>query len=152
MKLYKLLNKKHINLNMVSTNKKDALKELLSLITTDEKVGDVLLDTLMKREEMGSTGIGKGIAIPHGRSLMVNELVLAVGRSEEGIKYDAIDNKPVFFMFLIIAPPQDPGNQYLVTLGRVAIICQELLKNNQYKKPSNPDEFISLIQTIEEKL
>lgn len=151
MNLYSLLKPERINLNLASRKKADVLAELVSSIRKNENT-DLLVLTLLKREELGSTGIGKGVAIPHGRSLVVDKLELVVGRSEAGVTFDAIDKKPVYLFFLIVAPPQDPGNQYLITLGCVAVICQELLKRKQYEKPATPEEFIALIKEIEGKL
>jgi mannitol/fructose-specific phosphotransferase system IIA component (Ntr-type) len=68
------------------------------------------------------------------------------------VDFNAIDKKPVHLFFLIVAPPQDPGNQYLITLGRVAVVCQELLKKKQYEKPETAEEFIELVKEIEGKL
>jgi PTS system nitrogen regulatory IIA component len=148
VKLYSLLKPDRINLNLAARKKPEALRELVDLIHK-EKDSDLLVSTLLKREELGSTGIGKGVAIPHGRSLVVENLELAVARSKAGVEYNAIDKKPVNLFFLIVAPPQDPGNQYLITLGRVAVVCQELLKKKQYEKPETPEEFIKLVEEIE---
>ena len=87
---------------------------------------ELIVSTLLKREELGSTGIGKGIAIPHCRSLAVDKLEIAVGRTTKPINFNAIDKKPVSLIFLIIAPPQDPGNQYLITLGKIDQIAKEI--------------------------
>ena len=148
MKLYSLLKPDRINLNMAARKKADALRELVDLIHK-EKDSDLLVSTLLKREELGSTGIGKGVAIPHGRSLVVENLEIVVARSKTGVEFNAIDKKPVNLFFLIVAPPQDPGNQYLITLGRVAVVCQELLKKKLYEKPETPEEFIKLVEEIE---
>ncbi len=136
---------------MESKKKPEVLRELASLITKGEEL-DALLETLLKREELGSTGIGKGIAIPHCRSLLVQKLEVACGYSEKGIDFDALDGKPVRLFFLVVAPPQDIGNQYLLTLGRVAMICQELTKKRKLIIPKTPEEFIRMIKEIEEKL
>ncbi len=148
MKLFSLLKPDRINLNMTARKKADALRELVDLIHK-EKDSDLLVSTLLKREELGSTGIGKGVAIPHGRSLVVENLEIVVARSKTGVEFNAIDKKPVNLFFLIVAPPQDPGNQYLITLGRVAVVCQELLKKKLYEKPQTPEEFIELVKEIE---
>jgi mannitol/fructose-specific phosphotransferase system IIA component (Ntr-type) len=84
--------------------------------------------------------------------LLIDKLEIAVGRSEKGIDFNAIDKKPVNLLFLIIAPPQDPGNQYLITLGRIAMVCQELTKKKCMRDPETPEEFISLVKDIEEKM
>jgi mannitol/fructose-specific phosphotransferase system IIA component (Ntr-type) len=146
-----LLRPERINLNLKSRKKADVLKELISLIKTG-KDANMLLETILRREELGSTGIGKGIGIPHCRSLLIDKLEIAIGRSQVGVDFNAIDKKPVYFLFLIVAPPMDPGNQYLIVLGKVAMICQELAKKKQYFKPQTPEELIELIKTLEEKL
>lgn len=151
MKLYSLLKPERINLNLGGKTKEKVLRDLVERVRKD-KDSELLVSALLKREELGSTGIGKGVAIPHGRSLVVDKLEVVVGRSAAGVDFNAIDKKPVYLFFLIMAPPQDPGNQYLITLGRVAVICQELLKRKQYEKPQTPEEFIELVKDIEGNL
>ncbi|MEO0080262.1 MAG: PTS sugar transporter subunit IIA [candidate division WOR-3 bacterium] len=151
MNLTSLLRPECINLELASRKKTDVLRELVSMIRQEESA-ELLLQTLLKREELGSTGIGKGIAIPHGRSLLIDKLEIAVGRSTKGVAFDAIDKKPVHLFFLVMAPPQDPGNQYLITLGRVAMICQELTKKRQMFRPQTPEEFIDLVRSLEGKV
>ncbi|MCL6465944.1 MAG: PTS sugar transporter subunit IIA [candidate division WOR-3 bacterium] len=151
MNLTSLLRVERINLDLKSRKKQDVLRELVTMIREGE-TAEMLYQTLLKREELGSTGIGKGIAIPHGRSLILDKLEIAVGRSTKGVDFDAIDNKPVFLFFLVMAPPQDPGNQYLITLGRIAMVAQELTKRKQLFGPQTPQEFLELVRTIEEKV
>src|SRR3990172_6683473 len=92
-----------IALDLTSQTKDDLLKELISLLKLDEKSEAMLYKMLKRRENLGSTGIGLGIAIPHSRSLVVNRLRVAFGRKTAGIDYKAIDDKPVQFFFLIVA-------------------------------------------------
>jgi mannitol/fructose-specific phosphotransferase system IIA component (Ntr-type) len=150
LNLFTLLRKDRIKLSLESKKKEDVLRELLALIKQGEEANSIL-QTLLKREELGSTGIGKGIAIPHCRSLLVDKLELACGYSEKGVDFDAPDKKPVHLFFLIIAPPQDIGNQYMLTLGRVAMVCQELTKKRRLVIPKTPEEFIRMIKEVEEK-
>jgi len=149
--LHSLIKPERINLELKGRKRKEVLEELVGAIRQDRD-SHLLVSTLLEREALGSTGIGRGIAIPHGRSLIVDKLELAVGRSSAGVDFNAIDKKPVHLFFLIVAPPQDPGNQYLITLGRVAVVCQELIKRKQYEKPQSAEEFIALIKEIEGKL
>jgi len=146
-----LLRADRINLDLKSKRKPEVLRELVLMIRSGD-TAEQLLQTLQKREELGSTGIGKGIAIPHGRSLLLDKLEIAVGRSTKGVEFDAIDKKPVHLFFLVMAPPQDPGNQYLITLGRIALVCQELTKRRQLFDPQTPEEFIELVRSLEEKV
>lgn len=148
MTLTSLMSPERVTLDLKSRKKADVLRDLVGLL----EVGDnapTLLQTLLKREELGSTGIGKGVAIPHGRSLLIEKLEVAVGRSVKGIEFDAVDKKPVHLFFLIMAPPQDRGNQYLITLGRVAMVCQELAKEKRLFAPETPEEFIELVKELE---
>ncbi len=151
MNLASLLKPERINLNIRGRRKADVLRELVSMVKQDEGAQS-LLQTLKKREELGSTGIGKGIAIPHGRSLLIDELEMAVGRSTKGVDFDSVDGKPAHLFFLIMAPPQDRGNQYLIILGRVAMVCQELAKKKRLFDPETPEEFLELVRSLEEKV
>lgn len=151
MNLTSLLRPERINLDLKGRKKVDVLRELVAMVKKDDEA-ESLLQTLLKREELGSTGIGKGIAIPHGRSLLIDKLEIAVGRSIKGVDFDSIDKKPAHLFFLVIAPPQDRGNQYLITLGRVAMVCQELAKKKRLFDPQTPEEFIELIRSLEENI
>jgi mannitol/fructose-specific phosphotransferase system IIA component (Ntr-type) len=151
LNLASLLKPERINLNLKAKKKSEALRELVGLVKTGEEA-EQLLERLTEREELGSTGIGKGIAIPHSRSLLVNKLELALGRSDKGVAFDTTDKKPAHLFFLIVAPPQDPGNQYLVTLGRVALVCQALARNKQFLSPATPAAMIQLVKEVEEKI
>ena len=151
MNLTSLLKAERINLGLKAKKKPDVLQELIAMVKTGDDA-EQIFQRLNEREELGSTGIGKGIAIPHCRSLLVSKLELAIGRSTKGVSFDAIDKKPAQLFFLIVAPPQDPGNQYLVTLGRVALVCQELAKKKLYLGPKTPLEMIQLIKQTEEGL
>ncbi|HEX7321108.1 MAG TPA: PTS sugar transporter subunit IIA [bacterium] len=151
MNLTSLLTKDRINLDLKPGKKDDVIKDLVYSI---KKAADaeLIVSTLLKREELGSTGIGKGIAIPHCRSLVVDKLEISIGRTTKPINYNAIDKKGVSLLFLIIAPPQDPGNQYLLTLGKVVQIAKEITKNNLIYKPATQEEFITMINTIEKDI
>ncbi|MBU1702463.1 MAG: PTS sugar transporter subunit IIA [Candidatus Eisenbacteria bacterium] len=102
-------------------SKDSALKEMTELLAREREVHDpqLLLEMLKRRETLGSTGIGKGVAIPHGRTLATGKLKVAFGRSKKGIPFDAIDNEPVHLIFLIVAPYHDPKNEYLPLLGKI---------------------------------
>lgn len=151
MNLASLLSKDRVILS-IKPGKKDKVIEDLVYAIKEGTDAELIVSTLLKREELGSTGIGKGIAIPHCRSLAVDKLEIAVGRTLKPIKFNAIDKKPVSLVFLIIAPPQDPGNQYLITLGKIVQIAKELTKKKLINKPQSPEEFIKLIDQVEKDL
>ena len=118
--------------NLKGANKETILKALLKPLRENKQLNrpELLLETLKKRETLGSTGLGKQIAIPHCRTLTVSELLIVIGYSKEGIDWQAFDRKPVRLFFLIIAPPQEKQNIYLPVLGK---IC-ELIRDNKLRK------------------
>jgi nitrogen PTS system EIIA component len=114
-----------VSLHLKGTTKDEVLKELVTLFKLDEKAQTMLVKMLKRRETLGSTGIGQSIAIPHCRSTVVTQLRVAFGRKLEGIDYKAIDDKPVHYLFLIVAPPLEVSNQYLPVLGKIAQFAKE---------------------------
>ena len=125
MELREFFSEDAIKLDLAGTSKDDILRELIGLLKLDEKSDGMLFKMLKRRENLGSTGIGRGIAIPHCRSLVVNKLRVAFGRKKEGVDFKAIDEKPVHFFFLIVAPPLEVSNQYLPVLGKIAQFSKE---------------------------
>ncbi|MFP5355098.1 MAG: PTS sugar transporter subunit IIA, partial [Gemmatimonadota bacterium] len=95
MELREFFSEDAIRLELEGTTKDEILKELIGLLKLDEKSEGMLFKMLKRRENLGSTGIGRSIAIPHCRSLVVNKLRVAFGRKAEGLDFKAIDEKPV---------------------------------------------------------
>jgi mannitol/fructose-specific phosphotransferase system IIA component (Ntr-type) len=135
-----------IKLRLEATAKDDILKELISLLSLDEKAEGMLYKMLKRRENLGSTGIGRGIAIPHCRSLVVSRLRVAFGRKPEGVDFKAIDDKPVHNFFLIVAPPLEVSNQYLPVLGKVAQFAKEPDVPELLGELEAPDAFLQLLE------
>jgi mannitol/fructose-specific phosphotransferase system IIA component (Ntr-type) len=114
-----------VSIGLRGGTKDEVLAELVRLLQLDERSSETLLRMLQRRETLGSTGVGRGIAIPHCRSLVVSRLRLAYGHHSEGVEFQAIDNRPVYDFFLIVAPPLEISNQYLPVLGRIAQLAKE---------------------------
>jgi len=106
----------------------------------------MLFKMLKRRENLGSTGIGRGIAIPHCRSLVVSKLRVAFGRKREGLDFKAIDDNPVNFFFLIVAPPLEVSNQYLPVLGKIAQFSKEADVPDRLLGITQPAEFMALLE------
>lgn len=134
-----------VSLHLQGTDKDAILKELIQLLALDDKSQGVLFKMLKRRENLGSTGIGRGIAIPHCRSLVVNELRVAFGRKPDGLDFRAIDNRPVYHFFLIVAPPLEVSNQYLPVLGKIAQFAKEPDVPERLAKLTQPAEFMALL-------
>jgi PTS system nitrogen regulatory IIA component len=135
-----------VQLELAGTTKDEILKELIALLKLDEKSEGMLFKMLKRRENLGSTGIGRGIAIPHCRSLVVNRLRVAFGRKSQGVDFKAIDEKPVNFFFLIVAPPLEVSNQYLPVLGKIAQFSKESDVPGRLLTISTPAEFMALLE------
>jgi len=146
MELRQFFTEDGIKLELEGSTKDDILKELISLLKLDEKSEGMLYKMLKRRENLGSTGIGRGIAIPHCRSLVVNKLRVAFGRKPAGIDFKAIDEKPVFFFFLIVAPPLEVSNQYLPVLGKIAQFSKEPDVPQRLLSLTQPAQFLSLLE------
>ena len=146
MELREFFSEDAIRLELQGTSKDEVLKELISLLQMDEKSEGMLFKMLKRRENLGSTGIGRGIAIPHCRSLVVNKLRVAFGRKTSGVDFKAIDERPVNFFFLIVAPPLEVSNQYLPVLGKIAQFSKEPDVPQRLLALREPKEFIRLLE------
>jgi nitrogen PTS system EIIA component len=134
-----------ISLQLQGSSHDEILRELIALLRLEPKSEDILFKLLKRRENLGSTGIGRGIAIPHCRSLVVSRLRVAFGRKPEGLDFRAIDDKQVFHFFLIVAPPLEVSNQYLPVLGKIAQLAKEPDVPERLKALQQPAEFLSLL-------
>lgn len=146
MRLTEFFSPEAIELRLESTTKDDVLKELTGLLGLDQKSNGMLLKMLKRRENLGSTGIGRGIAIPHCRSLVVSRLRVAFGRKPAGIDFKAIDEKPVYYFFLIVAPPLEVSNQYLPVLGKIAQFAKDPDVPERLATLETPEEFLKLLE------
>jgi mannitol/fructose-specific phosphotransferase system IIA component (Ntr-type) len=146
MELREFFSEDAIQLNLNGTSKDDILKELIGLLHLDDKSEGMLFKMLKRRENLGSTGIGRGIAIPHCRSLVVNRLRVAFGRKASGVDFKAIDEKSVNFFFLIVAPPLEVSNQYLPVLGKIAQFSKESDVPQRLLTIKEPKEFLALLE------
>jgi PTS system nitrogen regulatory IIA component len=131
MKILDFLVPDAINVRLSATSKKEVLLELVEPLVKAGKVSDAkkMVEVLLEREELGSTGIGQRIAIPHGKSPVVKELAAAFGVSAEGVAYDSLDGEPVNLFFVLVAPEGSAG-VHLKALARIS----GLLKDKFFKK------------------
>lgn len=146
MELRDFFSEDAIKLELDGITKDEILKELIDLLGLDEKSEGMLFKMLKRRENLGSTGIGRGIAIPHCRSLVVSRLRVAFGRKSVGVDFKAIDEKPVYFFFLIVAPPLEVSNQYLPVLGKIAQFSKEADVPERMLALKEPREFMQLLE------
>ena len=146
MRLREFFSTDAIKLELEGTTKEELLKELILLLSLDEKSEGMLFKMLKRRENLGSTGIGRGIAIPHCRSLVVSRLRVVFGRKPGGVDFKAIDDKPVYNFFLIVAPPMEVSNQYLPVLGKIAQFAKEPDVPDRLRQLGSPEDFLRLLE------
>ena len=131
MKISRLINDRLIISKLKGKSKNKVLEELAKHLALNEKNvdSDELLRVLIEREKLGSTGIGDGIAIPHGKLNGLENIILGFGKSSEGIDFDSIDSKPVTLIFLLVAPSNSAGI-HLKALARLS----RLLKDKNFRQ------------------
>ena len=131
-----------------ATSKAEALSVLVDYLYAQKRVNNRqgVLNTLLERERLGSTALEKGVAIPHSRSMMVDRLTVAFGRFSPGIDYEATDGKPVDLVFLILAPPQDVGNQYLPFLGKLVEVLRDKKNRDALKTVETFAQFRAVLE------
>ena len=137
---------------LASTDKKGVLEEMVGalLLAQRLKEGGILLQMLEQREHLGSTGIGRGVAVPHGRTLAITRLAVVFGRSEKGIDFGAMDGKPVHLVFLTVAPPQERSNLYLPVLGKIVETVKSAKNRRRLLAASGFDEVAEVLEEAEE--
>lgn len=145
MRLRDFLAPDAIRLDLDATTREAVLRDLVALLQVSEADAETLQRVLLRREGIGSTGVGRGIAIPHCRSLLVNRVRLAFGRHPAGLDYAAIDGQPVHNFFLILAPPLEVSNLYLPTLGRIAQFAKDADVPERLAQLETPDQLLALL-------
>lgn len=131
MHLLDIIAKDAIILQLQAADKRSAIAELVNAINSSGKVTDAqqVLGAVLDREKIMSTGIGNGVAIPHGKSDAVSELVAALGIKKEGIDFESLDGEPAFIFFLLVSPP-DISGPHIKALARIS----RLLKDEEFRK------------------
>lgn len=146
MNITDMLKKEFIIEELKSKTKREVLFELSEVFSQGNYNvdSDSMVKVLLEREKLGSTGIGDGIAIPHGKLSGLENLVVSFGRSKEGIEFDSLDGKPVHIFFLLMAPENSAG-QHLKALAKISRMLKEETFRNDLMKMQTSDEIYSLI-------
>ena len=151
MKICDVLHKEAILGDLKAQNKKGILEELVTPVAAITKVNqEDLVKVLMERERLGSTGIGGGIGIPHGKMKDLESLVLGFGLSRKGVDFESLDGKPTHIFFLLVTPENSTG-LHLKLLARIS----RILKNEPFKdrllNASDSDEIFGIIKDEDEE-
>lgn len=152
MKIVDFLNEKAVSADLKSDNKEGVVRELVDLLAKAEgiKNKEPLIKALMNREALGSTGIGQGVGIPHGKTDSVKKLVAAFGICHEGINFDALDGEPVYIFFLLIAP-EDSAGPHLKGLARISRLLKDKYFRESLKAMTDEKAIVKLIKEEDAK-
>jgi PTS system nitrogen regulatory IIA component len=152
MKISELLNPEAIVAEMQSEDKSRALTELTdALINCEPSLDrDDVIEVLQEREKLGSTGIGDGVAIPHGKLAGIPELMLAFGRSRKGVDFESMDGQPAHLFFLLIAPEESVG-VHLKTLARISKLLKDPAVRQRLLEAANQELIYQVILDEEDQ-
>ena len=148
MRISDFLSKEAISVNLQATDKRAVITELVDLLISarkiDERDREKLIHSLLERESLGSTGVGHGIGIPHGKLGGVRELVAAFGISQKGVDFQSLDGDPVYLFFLLVAP-QDSAGPHLKALARISRLLKDKFFRSTLRKAPSPEEILEII-------
>ncbi len=152
MKFREIFKSIKVILDLEAKDKTEAIKKIVGYlpINSDEKK-EILFSAIISREKLGSTGIGHGIAVPHARSLIPRDLCVVVARLKNPIDFESLDNKPVRLIFLVVAPPIDFKNRYLITLGKIAEISRKIANDKRIFNIEKEEEFLRELERLLDK-
>ncbi len=150
MKLTDYITPQHVKIDLDGTSKGDVIEELVGILvdTNDATDADTIYDAVMKREGEGSTGLEKGVAIPHAKSDAVKRLSIVIGISREGIDFDSQDGKPAHLFFLMVAPTSESG-PHVQAIAKIV----KLIKFDKFRerliKAKKPQDVVDMIFRVE---
>jgi PTS system nitrogen regulatory IIA component len=152
VKLVDILSPESVALDIKAQGKREALGELCALLAQGKKIadGDGLLKTLMDREALGSTGIGQGVAIPHGKSAAVGAPAAALGLSKKGVEFESLDGEPVHILFLLMAPA-DAAALHLKALAKVSRLLKDKFFRQALRDASSVEEILKIIREEDDR-
>lgn len=152
MKLSKKISKRAVSMELRSTNKEEALGELVDLLCGAYRIGEreTCLEAIRKREEKQSTGIGMGLAVPHAKTTAVDRLYIAFGRSTGGIEFESLDKEKAHIFFILLSP-RDVSGPHIRALAGIS----RLVKHEEFRHAllecNNAASFFDLVEKAEEK-
>jgi fructose-specific phosphotransferase system IIA component len=154
MKITDLLSRDAISTDIGSTEKGEVVKELVSLLVSAGEIKkadmSVVLKKLQEREMLGSTGIGKGVAIPHAKCDKVKKMVAAFGVSKEGVDFRSLDGEKTHIFFLLIAPGETPG-PHLKALAKISRLLDDKFVRDRLRSAGTPLEITKIMKEEEQK-
>ena len=153
MKIMEILVRDAVILDLQSESKSGVLGEMAQALASAVPSIDAgrLLEVLTEREALQSTGIGEGVAIPHGKLPGLDELVAGFARSRKGIDFESIDGQPTELFFLLVVPEHTGGRRHLKALARISRFCRDADFRKQLSEAGSLDEVVAVIEEEDDK-
>ncbi len=150
MRLTELVNEQAITTRLRARTKREAIAELVELLERAhglDSQGEIL-DRVLRREAMMSTGIGNGVAIPHGKARLVDRLVAACGVAPEGIEFESVDGEPATLFILLVAP-ESGGAMHVKVLANISRLLKEEAVRRSLREAEGPASFLAALRSAE---
>jgi PTS system nitrogen regulatory IIA component len=148
LKITDFLSKKAVMIDLKATDKKGVITELIEVLVKEKLVkdGQKAITSVLDREKIGTTGVGQSIAMPHGRTDVVPQLVGAFGISRKGIDFESLDGEHVHIIFLLLSPT-DSGGQHLRALAKISRLFKDKFFRQSLMDCATPDDILKIIGT-----
>jgi PTS system fructose-specific IIC component len=146
MRLTDIIDEQCIKIPLQKKSKKGLIKELVDLLSEAGKIenGDAILESVLEREALMSTGVGNGVAIPHAKSSDVENLIAAFGKTAEKVDFQSLDARPVQLIFLLIGPEENP-NLHIMGLSRISRLTSHKKFRKRLLSATSPADVMKII-------
>ncbi len=150
MRLSELLNEQSISLSLTARDKESCIKELVQLLESSHGVNTKgeILSKVLQRESMMSTGIGNGVAIPHGKTRQLDHLVAACAVAPSGIDFDSMDGEPAT-LFILLVSPESLRGAHVKALANVSRLLKEEAVRSALRQSPSPQQFLQVLRDAE---
>ena len=149
MKIMEFLSEQAVVCHLAATEKEEVIAELVAVLhragEIKEKDAPKLKEVLLNREALGSTGIGQGVAIPHGKNNCVSRLVAAFGVSQQGVDFGSLDGEPAHLFFLLVAP-EDSAGPHLKALARISRLLKDKFFRDALRQAKDERTLLKIIR------